>query len=200
MSPVAPGTRPVVVLLGPPGSGKSTVARHLADALGLAQRDTDADVERVAGMPVADIFVEHGEPHFRALEREAVTTALATHDGVLALGGGAVLDEHSQAALQAYAAAGGVVVFLDVSLAHAAPRVGFNQSRPLLLGNPRARWAALMEERRPVYERLATLRVDTDGRTPAQVAAEIAAHLDDRAGGATATRTAPDTTTTEDPA
>ncbi|WP_069387657.1 shikimate kinase [Cellulosimicrobium cellulans] len=207
MSPVAPGTRPVVVLLGPPGSGKSTVARHLADTLGLAQRDTDTDVERVAGMPVADIFVEHGEPHFRALEREAVTTALATHDGVLALGGGAVLDEHSQAALESYAAAGGVVVFLDVSLAHAAPRVGFNQSRPLLLGNPRARWAALMEERRPVYERLATLRVDTDARTPAQVAAEIAAHLDARADrldaahpdAATAARTAPGTTT-EDPA
>ena len=167
MTPVPAGTRPVVVLVGPPGSGKSTVSRHLAELLGLAQRDTDTDVETVAGKPVSEIFVDHGEPHFRELEREAVTTALATHDGVLALGGGAVLDEHTQAALAAYAAAGGTVVFLDVSLAHAAPRVGLNQSRPLLLGNPRARWAALMEERRPVYERVATLRVHTDARTPA---------------------------------
>jgi shikimate kinase len=181
MTPVPPGTRPVVVLVGPPGSGKSTVSRQLADLLGLAQRDTDTDVETAAGKPVADIFVDHGEPHFRALEREAVTTALATHDGVLALGGGAVLDEHTQAALAAYVAAGGAVVFLDVSLAHAAPRVGLNQSRPLLLGNPRARWAALMEARRPVYERVATLHVVTDARTPAQVAQEIRAHLDDGA-------------------
>ena len=105
MTPVPPGTRPVVVLVGPPGSGKSTVSRHLADLLGLAQRDTDTDVETAAGKPVADIFVDHGEPHFRELEREAVTTALATHDGVLALGGGAVLDEHTQTALAAYVAA-----------------------------------------------------------------------------------------------
>lgn len=194
MTPVAPGTRPVVVLLGPPGSGKSTVARHLADQLGVAQRDTDADVEEVAGMTVADIFVDQGEPRFRELEREAVTTALATHDGVLALGGGAVLDEHTQAALVAYAAQGGVVVFLDVSLAHAAPRVGFNQSRPLLLGNPRARWAALMEARRPVYERLATVHVVTDARTPAQVAAEVRAYLDRPAAPV------PHDRTTEDPA
>lgn len=181
MTPVPPGTRPVVVLVGPPGSGKSTVSRHLADLLGLAQRDTDTDVETAAGKPVADIFVDHGEPHFRELEREAVTTALATHDGVLALGGGAVLDEHTQTALAAYVAAGGAVVFLDVSLAHAAPRVGLNQSRPLLLGNPRARWAALMEARRPVYERVATLHVVTDARTPAHVAQEIRAHLADSA-------------------
>ncbi|KON72886.1 hypothetical protein M768_20040 [Cellulosimicrobium cellulans F16] len=181
MTPVPAGTRPVVVLVGPPGSGKSTVSRHLADLLGLTQRDTDTDVETAAGKPVADIFVDHGEPHFRELEREAVTTALATHDGVLALGGGAVLDEHTQTALAAYVAAGGAVVFLDVSLAHAAPRVGLNQSRPLLLGNPRARWAALMEARRPVYERVATLHVVTDARTPAQVAQEIRAHLADSA-------------------
>lgn len=166
-------TRPRVVLMGPPGSGKTTVGRILAERLEVAFRDTDADVEEIAGKAVADIFVDDGEPRFRDLEREAVTSALATHDGVLALGGGAVMDTHTQSALAGYAADGGTVVFLDVSLAHAAPRVGFNQSRPLLVGNPRARWAELMQARRPTYEHLATLRVLSDERTAAEVAHEI---------------------------
>jgi shikimate kinase len=164
---------PLVVLTGPPGSGKTTVGTLLARQLGVAFRDTDTDVEQTAGKPVADIFVDDGEPRFRDLEREAVTTALATHDGVLALGGGAVMDPLTQTALTGYAGAGGTVVFLDVSLAHAAPRVGFNKARPLLVGNPRARWAELMAARRPTYERLATLRVLSDDRTAQQVAHEI---------------------------
>lgn len=164
---------PVVVLVGPPGSGKSTVAALLASRWDVAARDTDADVEAVAGKTIGEIFVEDGEPRFRELERDAVLRALGEHDGVLALGGGAVLDEGTQEALSAYAAGGGVVVFLDVSLAHAAPRVGFNTARPLLLGNPRAQWQALMEARRPVYERVSTVRVSTDARVPAQVAEEV---------------------------
>lgn len=175
--------RPVAVLIGPPGSGKSTVARSLAGRLGTTSRDTDEDVERAAGCSVADVFVTQGEGAFRVMERAAVATALAEHDGVLALGGGAVLDAETQALLAAYVEQGGTVVFLDVSLAHAAPRVGLNQARPLLLGNPRARWAELMTARRPVYQRLATVRVDTDGRRPVQVAAEIAGHLDAVRGG-----------------
>lgn len=166
-------TAPVLVLVGPPGSGKTTVGRLLAQSHGVDFRDTDHDVEVTAGKPVTEIFVDDGEPAFRALEREAVAAALREHEGVLALGGGAVLDEATQEALAAYAAQGGAVVFLDVSLAHAAPRVGFNQSRPLLLGNPRARWAALMEARRPVYERVSTVRVLTDGLEPQAVAQSI---------------------------
>lgn len=172
--------RPRIVLVGPPGSGKSTVALALASRWQLTPRDTDGDLERVAGKPVADIFVEDGEPRFRELEQDAVRVALVEHDGVLALGGGAVLHPATQEALAEYRAAGGVVVFLDVTLRHAAPRVGFNQARPLLLGNPRARWQQLMAERRPVYESVATIVVSTDGITPAQVAEQIEAALADQ--------------------
>jgi len=170
-----PGPR--IVLVGPPGSGKSTVGAALAERWHLALRDTDADVEATAGKAISDIFVDDGEPAFRALEHEAVAAAVAEHDGVLALGGGAVLDPGTQDVLAAYRQAGGVVVFLDVTLAHAVPRVGLNQARPLLLGNPRARWQALMEARRPVYQRVATVRVLTDGLRPTDVAEAIEAEL-----------------------
>jgi shikimate kinase/3-dehydroquinate synthase len=179
------------VLVGPPGSGKSTVARALAQRWQLVARDTDHDVELRAGKAISDIFVDDGEPVFRELERAAVAQALDEHDGVLAVGGGAVLDPATQQLLAAYRAAGGVVVFLDVSLAQAAPRVGFNQSRPLLLGNPRAQWQALMAQRRPVYESVATFAVLTDDLRPPAVAERIEAEL-------AARRTAPTTPTAED--
>ncbi|WP_062306214.1 shikimate kinase [Demequina subtropica] len=172
---------PRAVLIGPPGSGKSTIAAKLAALWGAERRDTDADVEARAGKAIADLFLEEGEAHFRELEREAVAAALVEHDGVLALGGGAILAPETQALLEAYARDGGAVVFLDVSLAAAAPRVGLNASRPLLVGNPRAQWVALMEARRPVYERLATVTVLTDRSTPAQVAAQIDEALKERA-------------------
>ena len=171
---------PRVVLIGPPGSGKSSVARTLAARLGVMPRDTDADVEAAAGRSVSDIFLVDGEPRFRALEAAAVQAALIEHDGVLALGGGAVLDPAIERALLDYRAGGGVVVFLDVSLTAAAPRVGLNTSRPLLVGNPRAQWRALMEARRPVYERLASQVVHTDDLRPHEVAERIITTMEAR--------------------
>jgi shikimate kinase len=161
---------PRVVLVGPPGSGKSTAAQLVAERLGTSWRDTDDDVEAVAGTTIADLFVEHGEDHFRELERAAVRRAIAEEDGVLALGGGAVLDPSTRQQL-----AGRTVVFLDVTIKDAASRIGFNRDRPLLLGNPRAQWTRLMEERRAVYSEVSSATVQTDGKTPDQVADEILA-------------------------
>lgn len=161
--------RPVAVLVGPPGSGKSTVGQLLAQRLGVELRDTDADIVAATGQDVAEIFVDRGEAAFRALEREVVRTALGEHGGVLALGGGAVLDEGTRRLLHGHR-----VVFLDVGLADAARRVGLGTSRPLLLGNVRGRLKALLDQRHPLYREVATLTVDTSDRTPEDVADEVA--------------------------
>lgn len=166
------GGRPVAVLVGPPGAGKSTVGAALAKRLGVALHDTDAAVEAASGRTISDIFIEQGEPAFRALERAEVARALEDEHGVVALGGGAVMDPATRAALVGHA-----VVFLDVSIADASKRIGFDRSRPLLAVNPRASWVAMMNDRRPVYEEVAAVRVDTAGRTPDDIAEEIVGRL-----------------------
>jgi shikimate kinase len=159
---------PRVVLVGPPGSGKSTVAALLAGRLGLPYEDADTLVETRAGKAIPDIFVDSGEAEFRKLERAAVIEVLG-HDGVVSVGGGAVLDPDTRADLT-----GHTVVFLDVSLSEAATRVGLGTSRPLLLGNVRGRLKQLMDARRPLYAEVATFTVDTNGRTPEEIVDEIA--------------------------
>jgi shikimate kinase len=159
---------PAVVLVGPPASGKTTVGAAVAAALGLAFRDTDHDVETTTGSTVADLFVQHGEARFRALETAAVARALAEHDGVLALGGGAVLDERTRALL-----AGHRVVYLSMDVEEAVKRTGLNTARPLLAVNPRRQWRELMDARRSLYAEVARAQVATDDRTPEEVAQAV---------------------------
>ncbi|MDQ3615155.1 MAG: shikimate kinase [Actinomycetota bacterium] len=155
------------------GAGKTTVARLLASRWGLTSRDTDQDVESREGRSISDIFVDDGEKAFRQLERDAVGQALRSHDGVLALGGGAVLDPDIRALLR-----GHPVVFLSVGLGDAVRRVGLGSARPLLLGNVRAQIKALLDERLPIYREVAVVTVETDAKTPEAVAQEVADALD----------------------
>jgi shikimate kinase len=151
------------------GAGKTTVAGLLAERWGSTVRDTDHDVQDAAGKAISEIFVDDGEQHFRTLERAAVVDALAGHTGVLALGGGAVLDVDTRADLRGHR-----VVFLRVGLTDAAKRVGLGVGRPLLLGNVRSRIKGLLDERLPIYQEVAAFTVETDGRTAEEVADEVA--------------------------
>ena len=160
------------MLIGPPGAGKSAVGPVLAARLGVQFRDTDADVGAAAGKPVGDIFIEDGEPAFRELERAAATRALREHSGVLALGSGAVLDPGIQHLLH-----GLPVIYLAADFSTVARRIGLDRPRVVIPGNPRGRLRAMLNERRPLYERLAAVTVDTDDLDPDELAAEISAKL-----------------------
>ena len=166
---------PVVVLVGPPGAGKSTVAEELATRLGVTVRDTDSDIEAATGSSVQDIFIDRGEAEFRALEEEAVARALADDDGVLALGGGAVLSDRTRQRLRDHR-----VIFLDVGLTTAVRRVGLGTGRPLLLGNVRAQLKQLMDARTVLYREVADLTVLTDDLDPGQVADQALAFVQEK--------------------
>ena len=163
-----------IVLIGAPGSGKSTVGVALAAHLQWPFVDTDALIELKESRKITDLFVENGEEYFRSVEFAALQEVLLEESAVISLGGGAPISESAQAILQS---SNSVIVFLDVSLATAAPRVGFNRDRPLLLGNPRAQWQALSEQRRPIYEKLATQSIKVDDMTVDEIIAIIESSL-----------------------
>ncbi|MBA3252545.1 MAG: shikimate kinase [Geodermatophilaceae bacterium] len=163
---------PLLVLVGPPGAGKSTVGRHVARQLGVAFRDTDRDIEQSAGKRIADIFIDDGEEHFRALERAAVAAALAGHDGVLSLGGGAILSAETRGLLRGHR-----VVLLDVDLSAASGRIGLNRDRPVLALNPRATLKTLLDERTPLYLEVAGRVVPTSGRSVDEVVEDVVQDL-----------------------
>jgi len=165
-------TGPACVLVGAPGAGKSTVGPLVAGALGLQFKDSDEDIVALAGKPIPEIFFDDGEEHFRKLESQALGTALREFGGVLALGGGAVLAEENRAMLRGHR-----VVYLSVGFADAIGRVGLGAGRPLLAVNPRATLRHLLDQRRPLYEEVAAVTVDTDGTTPEEVAAAVVAAL-----------------------
>jgi len=158
------------ILIGPPGSGKSTIGKALSKALNRNLADTDSLIEAEVGTSISQIFIDKGEPWFREVEARIVAREIAKISGVLSLGGGAPLSEIAQKAIRE---SGANVVYLDISLSAAAPRVGFNRDRPLLLSNPRAAWQELMEKRRPTYLALATQVVLVDNLTPREIVDEI---------------------------
>jgi shikimate kinase len=163
-----------ILLIGPPGAGKSTVGQALANKLAIDFIDTDRVIENETGKTITDIFVVDGEPHFRALELQTLKNVLTLESGVISLGGGAPISQDAQEAIEQ---SNSHTVFLDVSLATAAPRVGFNRDRPLLLGNPRAQWQALSDNRRPIYEKLADDAIKVDDMNVDQIVAEIVKNL-----------------------
>lgn len=163
-----------ILLIGPPGAGKSTIGVALAKELSIDFIDTDQEIERETGKAITDIFVVDGEPRFRAIELETLRKVLTLESGVISLGGGAPISQEAQEAIEQ---SNSHTVFLDVSLATAAPRVGFNRDRPLLLGNPRAQWQALSDNRRPIYEKLADDAIKVDDMNVGQIVDEIKKNL-----------------------
>lgn len=184
-----PHTLPVV-LIGPPGAGKTTIGRKLARELGVELYDTDAGIEEAAGRTIPEIFAAEGEPGFRRIEEEIVGRALRTERGVVSLGGGAVLSERTRALLRER-----TVVYLEISLAEGLRRTGASTHRPLLGGaDPGAKYRELMRIRRPLYREVTTVRVRTDGRSPGRVVRSILGKLSLESVRVTADPSTPDTT------
>ena len=163
-----------IVLIGPPGAGKSSIGKALAKELNLNFIDSDSEIEKISHKKISEIFIEDGEPAFRLLEVDVVRKVLSDFDGVISLGGGAPINKEIQEVLED---ANYPVVFIDVSIAQAATRIGFNKDRPLLLVNPRQQWISLMNDRRPIYEKLASQTISSDNQKPHEVAKQISDKL-----------------------
>ena len=177
---------PKAVLVGLPGSGKSTIGRRLAKALGVDLLDTDAAIEQQTGRTIADIFANDGEQEFRRIEEDVIRVALAEHDGVVSLGGGAVTSPGVREAL-----VGHTVIYLEINANEGVRRTGGTTVRPLLAGPDRAaKFRALMATRVPLYRRVATIRVDTNRRSPGAVVRHIVSRLQAPAGTPSSARAA----------
>ncbi|MGA0183306.1 MAG: shikimate kinase [Candidatus Nanopelagicales bacterium] len=163
---------PRAIIIGAPGAGKTSVGRRVAERLGVEFRDSDAAIEKRAGKPVSDIFLSDGEAEFRRLEREVIAESLKDIDGVLSVGGGAVLDPDTREAFSRH-----TVVWLEVDLGNATKRVGMNSARPLLMGNVRGTMTTMLNERTPLYEEVATVTVETSGRPLKDVVDDVVAEL-----------------------
>jgi len=163
-----------IVLIGPPGAGKSSIGKALAKELNLNFIDSDSEIEKISHKKISEIFIEDGEPAFRLLEVDVVRKVLSDFDGVISLGGGAPINKEIQGVLEE---ANYPVIFIDVSIAQAAIRIGFNKDRPLLLVNPRQQWISLMNDRRPIYEKLASQTISSDNQKPHEVAKQISDKL-----------------------
>jgi shikimate kinase len=161
---------PRIVLIGPMGAGKTTVGAEVARRLNCSFADTDQLIEADQGKSISEIFIEDGEAHFRLVEESIVIDALLAESGVLSLGGGAVANDATQNAI---ANSSAKKIFLDISLSAVSPRVGFDSARPLLMVNPRQKWAELMNARRPIYESLADLKIDVSEKTVDEIASQI---------------------------
>lgn len=166
-----------VVLIGPPGAGKTSIGKALSKELNLPFVDSDAEIEKLIGKKISEIFVEEGEESFRKVEVKVVKNLLSEFKGVIALGGGAPINLDIQNLLSK---ANYPVIFVDVSIAQAANRIGFNKDRPLLLINPRQQWLSLMSERRPIYEKIATSTVSSDNHKPSEVAKIISEKIESK--------------------
>jgi shikimate kinase len=160
---------PRAIFIGPMGSGKSTIGKAVANALDLPFRDTDSIIEELEQLPVSQIFIDKGEDYFRAVEKKVLRDELLSDGSILALGGGAPISVDAQSALKVSSAP---VIYLDISLASVAPRIGFNRDRPLLLHNPRGQWQTLMEVRRPIYESIANIIIDVNGKSQKKIVEE----------------------------
>lgn len=165
---------PRVILIGPMGSGKTTIGSLLAEKLGLSFRDTDHLIEEQEGKTVSQIFLDQGEDAFRAIEKRVLREELLTDGTVLSLGGGAPISIDAQSALRAIASH---IIFLDISLSTVAPRIGFNRDRPLLLNNPRGQWQTLMEARRPIYEAIADTIINVDDKSEEEIVTIVLSSL-----------------------
>ena len=160
---------PRAIFIGPMGSGKSTIGKAVASAIGLPFRDTDSIIEEREERPVSQIFIDKGEDYFRTVEKKVLRDELLNDGSILALGGGAPISVDAQSALKVSSAP---VIYLDISLSSVAPRIGFNRDRPLLLHNPRGQWQTLMEVRRPIYESIANIVIDVNGKSQRQIVEE----------------------------